>query len=164
MKQKFILLFFGVITAAAAFAQAQSVISAAGDRSQNGKISLDWTLGEPAVETIQTNKRNFTQGFHQPLIIKKIQPMVPGIPNLPDYLFTIAPNPVISELTVNIDKKITCKVQVQLTDFYGRTIVLFAPSANKQFKFSLQGQPSGTYYLIIRNQNGALLKTFSVIK
>ena len=164
MNLKFILFPFGVITASVAIAQDQSVISAAGDCNKNGNISLEWTVGETMVETINSGKGMLTQGFHQPLLIKKLPQVIPALPVLPDYLFTIAPNPVISELTVTVDKRITTKVQVQLTDLFGRTLSLMAPSYNRYFKFSFQNHPSGTYYIFIRNEDGALLKSFSVIK
>ena len=158
------LLFVAVFIAFAGSISAQSVVSTAGGTSKGKQLSLEWTLGEMSVETVSTSKGLHTQGFHQPLLIRKIMPVVPVVDELPDYLFKVAPNPVVSSFVVTIDSKIKSAVQVQLADAFGRVIYSFAPSQSKTFSLSLRNQPSGTYYLFLRDAKGNLLKTFSVIK
>ncbi|MCB0807326.1 MAG: hypothetical protein KDC05_16140 [Bacteroidales bacterium] len=43
-----------------------SVISSAGEEYSNGNISLSWTLGELATETLSNGNNTLTQGFQQP--------------------------------------------------------------------------------------------------
>jgi hypothetical protein len=66
MLRKMFLLAISLSVSIIVFSQpfARNVISPAGDINKTEKISLEWTLGEPLVETITGKKQILTQGFH----------------------------------------------------------------------------------------------------
>ena len=49
----------------------QNIIAADGGISKSGNISLEWTLGEFAIETVNAGTKLYTQGFHQPVLAVK---------------------------------------------------------------------------------------------
>ncbi len=71
MKLHLYLIIIAAATSSNSFCQHnnQSVIAAAGNISKAGNITLEWTLGEPVIETVSTTLGLLTQGFHQPLLI-----------------------------------------------------------------------------------------------
>ncbi|HSU51599.1 MAG TPA: hypothetical protein VLJ41_13435 [Segetibacter sp.] len=70
MKSKFYFIALSISISTPSFYQQneQSVIATAGDISKAGDISLEWTLGERAIESVSTSSSLYTQGFHQPLL------------------------------------------------------------------------------------------------
>src|ERR1044071_8112875 len=84
----------------------QNVIASAGGVDKTSKISLEWTLGEFAVETITTAKNLYTQGFHQPILTVKSYYSTPKAESSHDilsmYKVSLAPNPVQSFVNVYI--------------------------------------------------------------
>lgn len=67
--KKILTLLFSVCLAVGVMAQTmeQNVISGGGNYSENGGISLSWTLGEPVIATFENGGLVLTQGFQQPL-------------------------------------------------------------------------------------------------
>ena len=53
------------------------VVAAAGDYFSNGTISISWTLGEVATETIGNGTYTLTQGFQQPNYLITAVPKYP---------------------------------------------------------------------------------------
>ncbi len=71
----------------------RSVLGAAGGSAEGAGVHLDWTLGEPAVQTLSTSDRQLTQGFHQPLL------WLTSAPSLsPKRKVQAFPNPTVREL------------------------------------------------------------------
>lgn len=166
MSKKLFLLFFGLCTAVLARSQqlSPSVLAADGGISKAAGISLEWTLGEIAAESIFTVDRLYTQGFHQPVLIaKNVQTdaklLVTG------YHVSVAPNPVQSVLTATVSSPIEGNVYLSLIDFSGRRYpaqLMDGKSGTAQVNMS--GMISGMYLLEIRNGAGQLIKAFKIIK
>lgn len=97
----------------------QAVIASAGSIDKATGISLEWTLGETMVETLNTKDRLITQGFHQPLLLAKKFNSA-GNAALSDYKVTIAPNPVQSYLRVAYSIPPAKDITLILSDFTGR--------------------------------------------
>ena len=108
MKKKILLVITCFTVGPGAFAQSLSptVIAPAGS-SENGKnLTLNWTLGEPAIQTLETSNELLTEGFHQPLlIIKEVleasQLLLSGQINV-----SVGPNPTASILHIKIDSEL----------------------------------------------------------
>ena len=92
MRKNTLLLLLGICIAGFARSQqlSPSIIASDGGISKAAGISLEWTLGEPTVESLSTSDRLYTQGFHQPiLLVKKFHPpvdakTVPDVKIIPD--------------------------------------------------------------------------------
>jgi len=47
----------------------QQVISSSGGNTERSDISIDWTIGESIISSVEETTVNLTQGFHQPVTI-----------------------------------------------------------------------------------------------
>jgi hypothetical protein len=142
----------------------RSIISPAGGSSLTPKYTLDWTMGEFAIETVSSNGKMYTQGFHQPLqIITTTAPVTrTGI----IYNIAMAPNPVLSVLNFSISSVKTVIVFVTIADAHGIIFKQYkVNSANGSLQINMSGLPSGTYTLTVRDGVAAnIIKTYQIIK
>lgn len=151
----------------AAFSQSPdaSVLASAGGVNSNGKMSLEWTLGEASVSTLSYGSNLLTEGYHQPIIIisnTKRPELVKAIIN--DLNITIAPNPVMSILTVTFTGKFESRLHLSLMNVSGKLLW----SKDQFFKsntttIAMEHLPGGVYFLRI-NDSQRVLKTFEIIK
>ena len=105
MKRIFlVLLSFSLSYAGIAQSLSPSVISSQGEVSEGNSVSLEWTLGEVAIQTIRSPGNVFTEGFHQPLleVSEVVEEQVKELLVLEGYDITVAPNPVRSLLELKI--------------------------------------------------------------
>jgi hypothetical protein len=147
-----------------------TVIASDGGTAKTGNMSIDWTLGEPVVESEYTSNKFYTQGFHQPMlrakeleteIKKKITPRSVDT----DYEITVVPNPVNSMLTINISRLTDAEVAVFITDVTGQTIKTetIAPGASSK-QIDVNQLSSGLYLLSFYGPDKALLSMFKISK
>jgi hypothetical protein len=166
MRNRLFLLLSVICLSFSAYAQKveRSIISAAGGSSLTPKYTLDWTMGEFAIETISSNGKMYTQGFHQPLqIITTTAPVTrTGIV----YNISMAPNPVSSILKFSISSVKTVVVFVTIADVNGLIFKQYkVNSANGTLRINMSGLPSGTYTLTVRDGVAAnIIKTYQIIK
>lgn len=128
-----------------------SVISTAGEVFQGNSMSIEWTLGETAVTTINNSSNQITQGFHQPYYV------ITSIGNIPSFVtqIDVFPNPTSDWLQINLLLDKNRKIEFQLYDLIGKMVW---QSKNQGVeiteKKSLKDLPSSTYFLklIIDNQ------------
>ena len=147
----------------------QSVIASDGGIARGDELSLEWTLGEFAVESIISGKHLYTQGFHQPvLIVKSIN--APPVSEQPDnllagYSVQLAPNPVRSIVTVYIGAENSEKFSLSVYDLNGKRIAeKQVTGTDLSVRFEMQHLASGVYLLDVRNSIGLSVKAFKVIK
>lgn len=140
-----------------------TIISPAGGSSLTPKYTIDWTMGEFAVETISFNGKMYTQGFHQPLqIISGSTVARMGTA----YNISVAPNPVLSTLNFSVSSVNTVNVFVTIADVHGVVFRQYkVSSANGTLQINMNGLPPGTYNLTVREGVGAnIVKTYQIIK
>ena len=149
-----------------------SVVSAGGDRTEGRTMTLDWTLGETAVSTIHYQKGRLTEGFHQPVLkIEEVTstsslPLVGAAASeVPSLTLTAAPNPVMAQLQVDIQSDSQEEGQLEMISINGQRLA----QENVMLGFNrsvieMGLYPGGTYYLILRDQQGQVLKAVKVIK
>ncbi|MFW5761044.1 MAG: T9SS type A sorting domain-containing protein [Cyclobacteriaceae bacterium] len=129
----------------------QNVKGTAGNYSESGTASLNWTIGETVVETVSDGTNTLTQGFHQGnLSVTTLIEKTELISNLKVY-----PNPVENILHVETDK---IGVDYQLLNINGQA-VSNGKLENKNNEVKFSDLPAGTYFLKINNQ-----KTHKIIK
>ena len=110
MKHWLITLCYGCGFSSALSAQqlTPAVLASNGGTSVAAGIQLDWTLGEAAIGGLSGQERNYTEGFHQPIIlIEKVDFDEPEANHsnydVPRSGITVSPNPVSSDLTIHFD-------------------------------------------------------------
>lgn len=165
MKMIYFMILFGLIFSMQGWAQqlTPSVIASDGGTAKAADISLSWTLGEYAVETIPAGGKLYTQGFHQPLLMAKVlyaanEKVVTG------YSVSLAPNPVQSLLNITIDAPTQENVQVSLVDLVGRSMLTKQASGKGSMQLDMSFYISGVYLLTVKTLSGQLIRSFKVIK
>jgi hypothetical protein len=142
----------------------RSIISSAGGSSLTPKYTIDWTMGEFAVETVSSGGKMYTQGFHQPLqVITSTGPVTrTGVV----YNISFAPNPVASILKFSISSVNNVQVFVTIADVHGVIFKQYSVnSANGSLQIDMNGLPAGTYTLTVRDGVAAhIIKTYQIIK
>ena len=147
-----------------------SILSSQGGISSSGHISLEWTLGEPVIESGYAAHNMYTQGFHQPIIILTkgfAMPAESPVAQLakPGIKVLVAPNPVQSLLSIRVERDEPSALRLTLTDIYGRILLTrIAESKNIHTQFSTANILPGSYFLIIKNLSGEIVHTTKIIK
>lgn len=162
MKKSILLLLIAPALASIAGAQtlAIQVLTGAGDTfsAANG-TKLDWTLGEPVVETF-ANQAALTQGFLQAFDLATPVLEQP----LSDILLKVYPNPASDRLTIETDA--ATPLQAQLYDLYGRLLLTAILKSQKE-TLDISHLPSGAYLLSIlgeRPDSYREVQTFKIQK
>ena len=171
MEKKLLIFLIGLLFTTSGFAQtlSPSVLATDGAISHGKTITLEWTLGEAAVQTIRSPDGLLTEGFHQPTIL--IEDLEVASPNIDtkvhtgELQVTLAPNPVKSILHLSIRSELDETGIVQVVDLWGKTLKQI--ETNLSFETSdidLTNLPAGMYMLYLRKQDGTFLKTFKITK
>jgi hypothetical protein len=142
-----------------------TIISTAGDFSRSGNLSIEWTLGEFAIETLRSGQRLYTQGFHQPQTGIMTFPAIAHIIPADKYKVTLAPNPVINILTVHLQLDNTERLEFSLYDAAGKHL-LSKNASGKLFSIPIETHQltAGFYLLTIKNSKGIVVRSFKVLK
>jgi hypothetical protein len=165
MHKKIILVACGIFIVIAGSAQmvTPAVIASAGEVSKTSVLYLQWTLGEPAIETISSKSQLFTQGFHQPLLMVKRAAIV--VPQKEKLEVLIMPNPVEHICRAVITKQNKSTVYLDLADIHGRK--LYSTVSHQKVDIvdiNFSTYASGTYVLTVRDVKGNLFQTVKIIK
>jgi hypothetical protein len=137
----------------------QDVISTNGGSCKSAAFQLDYTIGEPVIETLSSSSNTLTQGFQQSnLIVTAIDQIAIGAIDLKLY-----PNPVVDELmleTCNLSQE---KLLLKLFDISGK-LILQKNLKQTVEKIDMQAYRKGNYLLIVYTGNEIPLQSFKVIK
>jgi hypothetical protein len=142
----------------------QSVIAAAGDISKNATMILEWTVGEPIIETATSTTTLYTQGFHQPVL--KVQKSKSSSDLVTNTLGVhVFPNPTTAILNVQLDKATNTPLLVSLTDVNGKVLLKNNfPVNSTALKINVSNLSQGTYLLHIADAKGVFHSEYKVIK
>ncbi|HQP03251.1 MAG TPA: T9SS type A sorting domain-containing protein [Bacteroidales bacterium] len=136
----------------------QEVISNAGGSAENQSIIVSYTIGEPIVETFNSDDFIVTQGFNQPIItITAIE-----TPQCPGFSIQIFPNPTSTTLDVLVESESDEPLMYSFFDASGK-ILFEKENQNKHVSFDVKHLPHGTYVLKVVYK-GKYVSTFKVIK
>lgn len=136
-------------------ATAQQVISTQGDSYSNANGSIDFTIGEVIINTVNEGTNDITQGFHQ-----TNWNFVGVVDHTPSYEAIIFPNP--TEDVLNIKTSTFENVTYTLFDAQGK-LVLQDKLSEEQTPIQVSQLAPGAYSLTLKSETQNL-KTFKLIK
>ena len=129
-------------------AQTWCVMASAGKDHSVSSVSLEWTLGEIAIQQSHTGNMLLTQGYHQgdsPQLSSNIQVVDPM------SSISVWPNPVYSKLNLFIPDELTGKVVFTMTDMNGKIVTLKVSYFGSQTVIDMNDLIQGVYFL--RSEN-----------
>jgi hypothetical protein len=143
-----------------------SIIAAGGGTAKSDQISLDWTMGEIAVETAPTSGGLLTQGFHQPLLVLPATFIeLPPRPQMQGLTIKVNPNPVQAVLHVSLQSLTDKKVNIGLSDANGRVLLMTSASSQSSYiSIDMQKYSSGFYFLHITSAQNNIVYTYKIVK
>ena len=145
-----------------------NVIAANGGVSQNEKISVEWTLGEPFIEGITGEDRSYTEGFHQPVIrIGRSEPSDTEPTHVVDekYGITVFPNPVRTGLTIDMSSDMRDDIRLQLLSADGIPVVSEKMDPLLQrTELDMSSLVPGHYTLWFTTMKGERIASFNISK
>lgn len=134
----------------------QTVVSSSGESYSNGSGSIEFTIGEPVIETVSNGTVDITQGFHQ------TNWNFAGVDDFqPDFEAIVYPNPMQDQLMVKspMFEGVLCRVY----DATGR-IVREVSLEGEITGINVQDFAPGAYQLTLLDANATQIKTFNLIK
>jgi len=138
---------------------AQEVVSTAGSHGETTSGSLNWTVGEPVIETITDGTNTLTQGFQQSKLSVTAIYELPGL----DFTVSVFPNPASDFLTVKVENNDRLTgLMYYMYDINGKLLLLKRLEGNETIIFMRHFKPS-TYILKVTEGNKEI-KTFRIIK
>lgn len=141
----------------------RSVIAGGGTVDKHPDFTLEWTLGEVAVQTYDTPRGRLSEGFHQPKI--SILPVFP-VPEEP-VLRSIAvfPNPTATSIRIRAQLDERQSTATLVFDADGRLLPLsFSALGAIDREVNLEAYPAGVYRLLIQEPEGRILHVSQIIK
>lgn len=152
MKQYCIIIFIMLVTESIL---SQEVISTQGDSYSNANGSIDFTIGEIIINTVNEGSNDITQGFHQTnwnfLAIED---------HAPDFEVSIFPNP--TEDVLNIRTETFENISYAIYDQQGKLVLSDILSATLN-PILVNHLAPGSYSLNLYDKTQTL-KTFKLIK
>lgn len=135
---------------------AQEVISTQGDSYDNGTNTIDFTIGEPVIETVSDGSNDVTQGFHQTnLTITNIEDLDVN------FSVNIYPNPAADFVNLSIEKYE--KITFQIYDLGGK-LVEESILTSTTTSVDVSEYPKGTYLLTLIQSDNKKVKTYKIVK
>lgn len=136
---------------------AQEVISTQGESYESESFTIDFTIGETIIETIDSDSYKLTQGFHQGnLIVESIEENKSG------FSITLFPNPVLFQLNLSFEEYKE-NYTYQIIDINGK-ILLLQSISSALTTIDVDNIASGIYFLNINDENHEIIESFKVIK
>ena len=146
----------------------QSILAADGGSSQSGGISIEWTLGEFAISSLQTSNGWITEGFHQPHLSISLIPAIGAVPESKkdevEYAISLAPNPVRYQLQVKVKHQEAIPMTLQLLHANGSLLVRKQIETPTDFELDLSPYASGLYIVQFLEKKGQLIQAYKITK
>ncbi|HAF27470.1 MAG TPA: hypothetical protein DCG75_00340 [Bacteroidales bacterium] len=137
------------------------VVASAGESVEVGGLNVSWTLGEIAIETLESTDLVLTQGFQQGYFeITSI-----GDPLSTNFTIKMYPNPASEFVWVDLESEEIKDAVIELFDLDGKLVyssklnVIEGPN-----KVELGNLNSSQYILRISDNSGIVLQTFKLVK
>ena len=157
-----------LLVASVSLLQAQflerQLLSPYGKLSTTNDVHVSATGGELMVTTVSTASVTATQGFQQPNIEDIVGTFEWSELDMDVQVF---PNPVGSYLNVSFKTEASANVLMELYDISGKLVyyspLIDLPEQNLEI-IEFAEFPNGQYYLLVRDDEKKLMKTFKVQK
>lgn len=167
--KSFVTLFLFLASTMLSFGQQfePAVLATSGGSGQAGKLQIDWTLGETAVEGITGQTSSFTEGFHQPwLIAEQVYTATTddANPAIAPPRFNVYPNPVLRELNVQLpDNEEAYRIHIH--DAQGGLIQVVRPDIHdRKVMMTLDDLAPGLFYVHITDDLRQPVSIFKITK
>ena len=139
------------------------VVSTAGGYVEGTGLSLSYTIGEVAVQTLTAGSLMLTEGFQQPLDIGTFNRETMQY----DWDIKTWPNPVAQDLYLKVGAEIQQDLVLEATDLSGRIHMIQKiepPLRDAPFKVDLSHLAGGVYLLKIRTADHSLQRMVKILK
>jgi len=149
--KKFFLLNVLLLAGFANYAQNTDLqtVATAGNYYANSSASIDWTLGEIAIQTFENQQTILTQGFQQTLL-SEIKTNIESVINAIE--FSIYPNPASD--FINIQQSNDCRTPYHLTLYSFLGNVVKTEKINQvNHRLDVSGLKQGVYLIRISVKN-----------
>jgi hypothetical protein len=138
---------------------AQEVVASSGSSGTITGYKVDWTLGEPVIETLTGSANILTQGMHQTkLLVTSLQELT-----IPGLEVRVYPNPVRDILMIEVIRTGNDLFRYELFDITGREAVVKKMSSNTE-EIDMGSYVSGIYLLRVLSSGNENVKTCKIIK
>jgi len=139
------------------------VVASAGESVEKDGVSISWTLGELAIETIEDSEGSviLTQGFQQGYFeITSV-----GEPLSNNFVIKIYPNPASEYVLVDLQSDQVKSAVVEMYDLQGKLVYNNKYDAMEgPNRIELSGLNSSQYILRVVDSSGKVLQTFKLVK
>jgi hypothetical protein len=150
---------FVVLSVCTIYLSAQEVVASSGSSGTITGYKVDWTLGEPVIETFTGSANILTQGMHQTnLLVTGLQELT-----IPGLEVRVYPNPVSNTLMIEVIQTGDDLFRYELFDFTGRKLVLKKMNSNIE-EIDMSSYVSGIYLLHISDPTLKHVKICKIIK
>ena len=140
----------------------RSVIAVDGGEVRNSHLTLNWTLGQTATETVSADGMILTQGFQQPTLV--IERQTPSTVS-PGFDVDIYPNPATSEINEQPRAELETKYEVIITDVTGQVLTTIrSDSSLGNTTVNVAQYPGGTYFITVISEADRAPATYKLIK
>ena len=159
--KKLFLFFVSLLSAGIISAQTISpeVIASSGGSHGNAAASVSWTLGECLTETFSGSGAVINQGMQQGYLTITALKEVTG----EGYGFDIYPVPADQYINLKITGGYEIDLNVILSDLSGNMLIIQSVTEHIS-GINLESLPPAEYILQITDNEGRLIKSFSIIK
>jgi len=142
----------------------RQLIGSMGQLSKTTNYNFSSTSGEVVIFTNSSENTILTNGFQQPLAKEFVGSI--NINNVKiDY--SVYPNPTKELINLSITTSDFTDFSIGIIDVLGKTTIpsrKYKTHGTISETFSLNKFPAGTYFLIIRDKKGAVIKHFKIQK
>lgn len=144
MKKKTIISILSIICLQVLYSQ--ETVGSAGKDLSNSQTKLNFTIGEPIINTLSNDKETVLIGYQQPII--KVEPI--SIKEGQDWNISIFPNPSTNYINIEWKNETITEMYYSLLDINGK-IVLQGNDANN-IQLNVTDISSGNYFLHLKTK------------
>ena len=154
---KYFTFFISVATFGAISAQsvAPQVVNATGGDFKNNDFSLEWSLGEVSISTLQSNGNFLSEGFLQPNLPGSVATI-----DLADNPLDVFPNPFNQWIRLVDQNQPDARWNVKIFNALGMPVMV-EQAANELYLANLS---SGIYVLQVSDLNNKFIKSIKISK
>ncbi len=162
MNRKYILLIctLAILPLARGQSISQKVIANSGTYTSSGGNSLEFTVGELVVSTLNVSGNILTQGFHQTYTGTSFI-------NEQELMFTVNvyPNPTVDNVNIVMSSSFPIEFTAAVYDSYGKYLFSSPVSDSCKESLSFIDLAAGTYFITLYNSvNHLSIKTIQIQK
>ncbi len=153
------IMIFVVLSVCTINLSAQEVVASSGSSGSITGYKVDWTLGEPVIETFTGSANILTQGMHQTkLLVTGVQELT-----IPGLEVRVYPNPTSDMLMIEVIQSGNDLFRYELFDVTGRKLILKQMNSNIE-EIDMSSYVSGIYLLNVSDPTFNHVKICKIIK